>query len=131
MGDNFIFSLHLTNISNDTITIRPNFIDSSFYLVKNETGQEIFGKPYTSVWCEYSLAPKVLIINPGESFRLNCPWTLENGIWPDKPLCKGKDNKNLPKGNYYTGMNMDFSLVKDGKSTSFDGPTVKLNFKIE
>lgn len=129
-GENFIFNLKLSNNSNDTLVIEPDFINSSFYEVNDLLGGT-FGQPYSGVWCEFSGAPQVLQIDPGAHFILNCPWLLKDGEEPVYPLCKAESNEILPTGEYYTQMKLDLKVIKSSDKKTIKGPFLRLNFKIE
>lgn len=129
-GENFSFSLVLKNESEETITIKEDLIDSDFFEVTDVLKGHHFGKPYTGVWCEFSLAPREIKIESGESIDLECPWKLESGDLPTNPFCKSETNENLIIGDYITGLNTNFTIKKGDKTILLDGQDILIQFTI-
>lgn len=131
-NENFIFGLNLKNESKETIIIGQDLFDVEFFNVMDISESKDFGRPYSSVWCEYSLAPRELRIEPGKSFMLSCPWILDNGLSPTAPLCKSESNEVLPTGKYSTGLDTDFSIRMGERTVQLNGQSnIKLEFTIK
>ncbi|HBU77474.1 MAG TPA: hypothetical protein DEF18_05175 [Muricauda sp.] len=110
-GENIVFSLALTNTSKDTIIIKQNIIDEHFFRVTEKSQQQNMGTPQTGAWCEFSNAPREIVIGPSETFQLTCPWILTKSLKPVYPLCKGQSNEYLPIGEYDVEHNLNFSFT--------------------
>ncbi len=122
-NENFIISLVLKNLSQETMVIDQNLIDANFFRVINVVDNEDFGTPYTAVWCQYSLAPRELQLEPGTSLTLNSPWVLdfEKEVFPTAPLCKSENNEFLNKGVYSTGFDTAFTIKKGERTIQLSG----------
>ena len=110
-GENIVFSLALTNTSKDTIIIKQNIIDEHFFRVTEKSQQQNMGTPQTGAWCEFSNAPREIVIGPSETFQLTCPGILTKSLKPVYPLCKGQSNEYLPIGEYDVEHNLNFSFT--------------------
>ncbi|WP_318312877.1 hypothetical protein [Flagellimonas crocea] len=117
-GENIVFSLALTNTSEDTIVIEQNIVDEDFFRVTEKSQQQDMGTPQTGAWCEFSNAPREIAIGPGDTFELTCPWILTESLKPVYPLCKGQSNDVLPKGEYDVEHNLNFSFKVSQKEIS-------------
>ncbi len=107
-GENIIFNFSFSNDGEDTIIISTDFINNDFYRVFNSDNNKDMGKPWTGIWCEYSLQPQVIVLPPSQSREIKCPWILRSSHQTDYPLCKSESRPLLDLGDYYTKLNFVF-----------------------
>ena len=131
VGENFTFSFSIKNNLEDALVITTEFISSEFFRVYRTQDNIDMGKPWTGVWCEFSLAPRILRLPPVQSRQLNCPWMLTENDKPNYPLCMAESKNPLAKGDYYTKLNLDFHYSKNGKKEQINNVIFKINFKIQ
>ena len=130
-GRNFTFSFSISNNLNDTIAIPTEFINSEFYRVYEIQDKMAMGKPWTGIWCEFSLAPHIITLPPAKTKQLNCPWLLTDFDKPDYPLCKSRSNEPLPKGEYFTKLDLDFQYLKKGEKVQINDLIYTIKFEIQ
>ncbi|GET34306.1 hypothetical protein PbJCM13498_31690 [Prolixibacter bellariivorans] len=130
-GTNLTFSLSISNNSGDTITIPTEFINSEFYRVYQKQDNTDMGKPWTGIWCEKSFAPHIITLPPAKTKQLDCPWFLTYFEKPDYPLCITKSKDPLPKGEYFTKLNLNLQYIKRGETKQINYLTFKIDFEIQ
>lgn len=123
-GENFIFNFSIQNFSQNPIFVSTHFVNNDFYRVYKKDNTDM-GKPWSGIWCEFSLTPQEITIAPNEIRLLNCPWRLTESNQPDYPFCMNESINILSKGEYYTFINTQFDYAVNSKNQS-----VKLNFRI-
>lgn len=125
-GENFTFSFSIKNNLEDTLIITTEFINSEFFRVYNTQDNIDMGKPWTGLWCEFSLEPQTLMLPPVQSLKLNCPWVLIENNKPDYPLCMSESKNPLAKGEYYTKLDLDFQYSKKGRKEQINNVIFKI-----
>jgi hypothetical protein len=130
-GENFTFSFTIINNIEDTLVISTEFIGSEFFRVYQTPDNIDMGKPWTGLWCEYSLAPQKIILLPLQNIQLNCPWILTENNHPVYPLCMSESKYPLAKDQYYTKLNLDFHYSKKREKEQINNLIFKINFKIQ
>ncbi len=123
-GENFAFGFSVQNQLQNTIMIPTNFVNNNFYRVYRKDNNDM-GKPWTGIWCNFSLASQELTVSHNEVRSLNCPWQLTESNRPEYPLCMDESKSVLAKGEYYTFIETPFDYVVNNNKQ-----TIKLNFKI-
>jgi len=130
-GENFDFIFSFKNNMQDTIVVTTEFINSNFFRVYRSLDRNDMGKPWTGVWCDYSLAPQEIYSAPSTIKLLHCPWVLTNDNAPEYPLCMSESKDYLAKGKYETFFDLDFHFTIGGKQKIIDNITFKINFEIK
>lgn len=129
--ENIIFSFSIENNSDNNISIPTDFIDSTFYRVYEKYENTDLGKPWSGLWCEYSMTDKRIELVPSGTKHLNCPWILIDGQQPDYPLCMSESKDYLPIGEYYTAIQLKFKYYQEKELKTIDNVVFKINFKIQ
>ncbi|MGM0528690.1 MAG: hypothetical protein ACQERS_09805 [Bacteroidota bacterium] len=130
--ENFTFSFSFKNQMQDTVIVTTEFINSDFYRVYQAQTNIDMGKPWTGVFCLYLLGPREYVLSPlSERIQLNCPWVITDEDKPDYPLCASESKEYLPKGEYYTTIDLDFHFTKNGKKFIINNKIFKINFIIQ
>ena len=129
--ENLIFSFSIKNNLGRNISVLTNFIDSAFYRVHRQTDNADMGKPWTGLWCEYKLSDKKIEIDPSKTYQLNCPWILTENNQPDYPICMSESKAELPVGNYYTVIHLNFQYFQGDQQKNIKNVIFKINFKIQ
>jgi hypothetical protein len=128
-GENIIFSFSIENALQDTIFVSTDFITPDFYRVFKSDNIDM-GKPWTGLWCDYSLAKEELAIAPSNVKELNCPWVLNPSIQADYPLCMSQSKSYLMAGDYYTFINLGFHYRINKKPRSIENLKLLINFRV-
>lgn len=129
--ENIIFSFSIENKLGDDISATTDFIDSNFFRVYKTTNSVDMGKPWTGLWCEYSLSDKKINISSAEISQLSCPWVLTEKYQPDYPICMSESKNYLPIGNYYTIIRLNFHYFRGNEQKLINDVIFKINFKIQ
>ncbi|MDE5423109.1 hypothetical protein L3073_12895 [Ancylomarina sp. DW003] len=102
-GENISFYFSITNKNDSKITIDGKLINSDFFIVKKNSSNESIGKPWTSVFCEYSLSPQEFNLEPMETLELIAPWNVSiessNSYFP---FCFEQNNPIMPIDLYFS-----------------------------
>jgi hypothetical protein len=131
-NENFNFSFSFTNDTKDTIVVTTEFIKPDFLRVFRSSDKENMGRPWTGVWCEFSLRPQEIVLAPGNNKTILSAWlSSENSPSDLFPLCTDTALEPLPKGEFYTEIKSNFHYAVNGKKTIIDDLSYKINFKIE
>jgi hypothetical protein len=130
-GENYTFSFSIENKEDDTITVTTEFITADFYRVYRTQDNKDLGKPWTGLWCEFSLRPREIKSAPAECIKLDCPWVLNGNNRPDYPLCMSESKYPLSKGNYYTSFALDFHYTINNEEKKINNKRFKINFQIQ
>jgi len=130
-GENFAFNFSFKNKMQDTIVVTTEFISSNFFKVYRSQDNNDMGKPWTGVWCNYSLAPQEINSAPSNTKQLYCPWILTQDTAPEYPLCMSESKDYLAKGKYETFFDLDFHFTMGEKKKIIDNITFKINFEIK
>jgi hypothetical protein len=130
-GENFTFYFSFSNNMKDPIIVTTEFISSDFFRVYRSLDNNDMGKPWTGVWCNYSLAPQEINLAPSNIKQLFCPWILTQDNTPEYPLCMSESKDYLAKGKYETSFNLDFHFTMNGKKNIINGLIFKINFEIK
>ena len=130
-GEDFAFNFSFSNKMQDTIVVTTEFINLNFFRVYRTLDNYDMGKPWTGVWCNYSLAPPEIYIAPSKTKQLYCPWVLAEGVAPEYPLCMSESKIFLDKGKYYSSFDLDFHYTIGGKKKIINNKTFKINFEIK
>ncbi len=88
------------------------------------------GKPWSGVWCEFIGGPREFRLMPTEALSINSPWVLTDGTQPSHPLCTAATIDYLPKGDYYTRIELNFHFSKGNRKKIIRNRTYTINFKI-
>ena len=128
-GENIIFSFSIENALQDTIFVSTDFITPDFYRVFKSDHIDM-GKPWTGLWCDYSLAKEELAIAPSNEKEINCPWVSASNIRPDYPLCMSQSQSYLMVGDYYTFINLGFHYRINKKPRSIENLKLLINFRV-
>jgi hypothetical protein len=128
---NIIFNFSIKNNLQDTIIISTEFINNNFFRVVKLDNNFDYGKPWTGVWCEFSLLPQKIVILPSDQKKLSCPWVLSSNCQPDYPLCMSQSKNYLPVGLYITSFDLDFHYCIDGSNRIINNMKFNIIFKIE
>ena len=130
-GENFTFQFSFKNLGKDTIIVTTEFVYDEFFRVYQVIGTEHIdkGKPWTGIWCNFSLAPREIPVAPNTSSELLSPWMPVGEFYDYYPLCvSGKDA--LPAGEFITRFDLNFQYKKNGKERVIDDLKFKINFEI-
>ncbi|MGI5913719.1 MAG: hypothetical protein ACOX5K_03220 [Bacteroidales bacterium] len=132
-SENFIFLFSFKNLMNDDITVTTEFIVDDFYRVYKRSSNDLIdmGKPWTGTWCEYSLVPHEISLEPNMEKTIKCPWILTETDYPDHPLCMSESKDYLAIGEYVTSFDLDFHYKINNQEKNITGETFKINFKIQ
>jgi len=132
-GENFSFRFSIKNLNDDTITVTTEFISDDFFRVYHLTSNSLIdmGKPWTGVWCEYSLTPHEFEMEPSIEKQFNCPWVLTDDNAPDYPICMDESKNYLTIGEYSTSFNLNFHYRIGDKESIIDNAKFKINFEIQ
>jgi hypothetical protein len=130
-GENFTLYFSFTNKMQDTIFVTTEFIDSNFFRIFNFIRNVDMGKPWTGIWCQFSLEPHIIILAPNKTKELKCPWILKEDNKPDYPLCMSESKEFLPSGEYFTNINLNFHFSEGASEYILNDTCLKINFKIE
>ncbi|TDO04877.1 hypothetical protein [Sunxiuqinia elliptica] len=131
-GENFTFHFSFKNSKNDTISVTTEFVNDDFFRVYQISSDKLIdvGKPWTGLWCEYSIAAQEIELKPSFEKQLKCPWLLtENGA-PDYPLCMSESKDYLDKGKYTSSVFLNFHYTIEGIKYIIDDLTFTINFEI-
>lgn len=132
-GENFIFQFSIKNLKKDTIIITTEFINDEFFRVYRLSGDNPLdlGKPWSGIWCEYSLEPHEIKVAPSKTSKVQSPWNFFGDFYDYyPPLCvTGKEN--LTEGEYLTGFDLDFHYKLIDESYNINNLKFKINFKIK
>lgn len=129
--ENIIFSFLIENNLGCDISVPTNFIDSTFYRVYRQIDNADMGKPWTGLWCEYSMANKKVEIASSETYSFVCPWILTKDHQPDYPICMSESKDYLSSGNYYTIICLDFQYFQESEQKTINNMIFKINFKVQ
>ncbi len=132
-NENFYFHFSFMNNMQDIIVVSPEFINSEFFRVYQSVTNIDMGKPWTGIWCEYRSVSKTFNLNPTHRIQLNCPWVLTDISKPDYPLCmdENQDYQYLPKGEYFTKVELDFHFMKDDINYVINNKIFRIYFTIQ
>lgn len=130
-GENLFFNFSFKNSSSNPVIATTEFINQNFYRVFRLSDNTDMGKPWTGLWCQYSLSPQEINLEPNNSKELCCPWLLVGGNTPDYPLCMSMSKDVLNKGEYFTSFVLDFHYVSNGKAKVIKDITFKITFIIQ
>lgn len=132
-NENFYFHFSFMNNMQDIIVVSPEFINSEFFRVYQSGTNIDMGKPWTGIWCEYRSVSKTFNLNPTSRIQLNCPWVLTDISKPDYPLCmdENQDYQYLPKGEYFTKVELDFHFMKDDINYVINNKIFRIYFTIQ
>ena len=138
-GENFVFSLQITNNSDHNILFVTDDMDTETFLEvfsldkKDENGNEIsFGKPYDSI---FLIKVYGMTIYPKETLRIEIPWNAYPWIM-GVPRYTGafvvnQEREPLPGGNYTTEFSTPFSFAVEGEEFTSDVKHFRASFSIE
>ncbi|TAL65036.1 MAG: hypothetical protein EPN88_10120 [Bacteroidetes bacterium] len=129
-GEDFTFSFSFKNNGTDTIIVTTEFINTDFFRVFSLENNIDVGKPWTGIWCQFSLSPHTITLPPSYLEKLTCPWILTENNTPVYPLCMGESKEPLMKGEYNTFIDLDFHFSRNGKLTIINQLKFKINFKV-
>lgn len=130
-GENFTFHFSFKNLKEDTIIVTTEFVYDEFFRVYQviETEHIDKGKPWSGIWCDFSLAPREIPVAPNSSSELLSPWMPKGEIYDYYPLCvTGRDA--LPTGVFITRFDLNFHYKINGKERIIDDLKFKINFEI-
>lgn len=132
-NENFYFNFSFKNKMQDTIVVTPEFINSDLFRVYQLNTNIDMGKPWSGIWCEYRLDSQTFSLYPSASIQLNCPWILTEINKPDYPFCMDEDQdyQHLPKGEYFTKIELDFHYVKNEITNIISDKTFIIYFIIQ
>lgn len=130
-GENFLFNFSFKNNTSNTIIVTTEFINQNFYRVFRSSSNTDKGKPWTGLWCQYSLSPQEITLEQSNSKELRCPWILDERNTPDYPLCMSMSKDLLNKGEYFTSFTLDFHYTSNGKTKVIKDITFKILFQIQ
>ncbi len=132
-GENFTFRFSIKNLNDDTITVTTEFISDNFFRVYQLTSNSLIdmGKPWTGVWCKYSLTSQEFKMGSSIEKQLNCPWVLTDYNAPDYPICMDESKNYLSQGEYSTSFNLNFHYRIGDKENIIDNAIFKINFEIQ
>jgi len=132
-GENFTFQFSFKNLKEDTIIVTTEFVDDEFFRVYQVIGTEHIdkGKPWSGIWCDFSLTPQELVISKMDTGIISIPWTVDRGTMSYSPLCSFKTKKKpLNIGRYQTSFDLNFHYKIDRKERIIDDLKFKINFEI-
>lgn len=139
VGENFVFSLLITNNSDEIIRLDQQSVDTvDFFRVystttQDNTGKPIsFGKPYELAFCQKING---LAIFPHETLRLEIPWMpnpWEEGVsYYSGNFCIVNENKPLTAGDYQTSFSSSLNFLTGAGDVSVGSRTFQVNFSVE
>ena len=102
VGENILFDLEITNVTDSVVKIGPfdpNIIRYDVFTVYTDDGK-IIGSP-TKIWDETAIM-KYYCIQSGQALKWKCTWLKDDNVQPTHPMIHADDLKPLPVGKYYT-----------------------------
>lgn len=132
-GENFTFQFSFRNLKKDTIIVTTEFIYNEFFRVYQVSGDNLIdkGKPWTGVWCDFSLNPQEFILTPNKMVTMQFPWILNVNSINFSPLCSNIKLEHLDIGKYLTGFDLNFHYQLNGKENIINKLKFKINFEIK
>ncbi len=131
-GENIFFYFSITNKNESKITIDGKLINSNFFMVKKASSNESIGKPWTSLFCEYSLSPQEFNLEPMETLELIAPWIVpiesSNSYFP---FCFAQENSIIPIDLYFSEFTIDSRYIISKSRIIKKDITFKINFEIK
>lgn len=109
VGENILFDLEITNVTDSVVKIGPfdpNIIRYDVFTVYTDDGK-IIGSP-TKIWDETAIM-KYYCIQSGQALEWKCTWLKDDNMLPTYPMIHADDIKPLPVGKYYT----EFALSEE------------------
>lgn len=134
-GENFVFSFLIINNSNELITLQSFDTQDFFkvYRITESEGESELGKPYNSIFCEYSLGYP---IPSGDTLKIERPWVTPDSIksnlqeyFNNSIICGYTEYELLTSGSYSTHFKSVFIFSNNGKSFSTSVKQFEINFK--
>ncbi len=121
LNENFIVSLTFQNNSGELVKIDELYLaNEGVMTVMGADNGENFGKPFTSVACQFDGNPYIEVAS-GETYVVSSPWVLQEGIIITGPICKAESNEYLAVGSYRVVVSLDFIMEMGSESITVEG----------